>query len=304
MKTKFLALVSVIALVFSGCSADIEMKIQSNSKVEMTVVCDIEKDMYDAALLLSGMSAQDMMSDMGGADIKVVTIDGKQYYEIRETESGTPKQIMSSFDDGQSRCYISGDTFYMNINSGDDGVFGDMSGLGVGTSNALSPENMKMTFTVEFQKPITSTTGVKDAANANRVSFEVPVSTMGSSYTMFATCNEKVSLASVRNLVKKANQIARPKIRSVKAKKTKKKTYTATVKIKKVKEAKRYEIEYSANKSFKKATSILTKKTSAKIKKLKKNKTYYIRVMAFKKNYAGNEVASKYSKVKKIKVKG
>ena len=53
-----------------------------------------------------------------------------------------------------------------------------------------------------------------------------------------------------------------------------------TIKWNKVVNAKKYEIQISTNKKFKKATIIKTKKTSKTIKKLKSNKKYYIRIRA------------------------
>ena len=55
---------------------------------------------------------------------------------------------------------------------------------------------------------------------------------------------------------------------------------------------------------FKKSVKkVYFKGTSKTISKLRKNKTYYIKVRAYKKNASGKKVYSKYSKVKKIKIK-
>jgi len=84
----------------------------------------------------------------------------------------------------------------------------------------------------------------------------------------------------------------------------------ATVKWKKVskksqKKIAKIQIQYSTDKSFKSGVKTTTAKKSVaskKIKKLKSKKTYYVRVRAYKK--VGNVVhVSKWSKVKKTKIK-
>lgn len=67
---------------------------------------------------------------------------------------------------------------------------------------------------------------------------------------------------------------------------------------KKVKNAKKYQVQYSLKKNFKKAIIKTTKKVSYTIKKLKKKKKYYFRVRAINGNEKG-----KWSQVKSIKIK-
>ena len=69
---------------------------------------------------------------------------------------------------------------------------------------------------------------------------------------------------------------------------------------KKLKKAKGYQVQYAANKKFKK-TSKLTKANKYVSKKLKK-KTYYVRVRAYQ-MVNGKKVYGKWSAVKKVKVK-
>ena len=67
-----------------------------------------------------------------------------------------------------------------------------------------------------------------------------------------------------------------------------------------------YQIQYSANKKFKKAKTINTNKTTRNIKKLKKNKRYYVRVRTYKKVTVNGKVKtyySKWSKTKSVRVK-
>ena len=71
------------------------------------------------------------------------------------------------------------------------------------------------------------------------------------------------------------------------------------VKYKKANNAKKYKIQYSTDKKFKKSVKTkTTTKTSYKIKGLKKNKTYYVRVCA-----VNGEKSSSWTKVKKVKIK-
>ena len=63
-----------------------------------------------------------------------------------------------------------------------------------------------------------------------------------------------------------------------------------------------YQIQYAANKKYKKAKKTVTQKKQYVIKKLRKKKTYYIRVRAYT-VYNGKRVYGRWSKVKKVKIK-
>ncbi len=69
-----------------------------------------------------------------------------------------------------------------------------------------------------------------------------------------------------------------------------------------VKGAKGYQVQYAANKNFKKKSSVSTKKTTYTIKKLKKNKIYYIHVRAYDTN-GTEKTYGAWSKITKVKVK-
>lgn len=89
--------------------------------------------------------------------------------------------------------------------------------------------------------------------------------------------------------------VGKVKIKS--AKNTKKKSIV--LKLKKVKNAKKYRIQYSTSKKFKKnVNSRVTKKLKVTFKNLKKGKTYYIRVRAIN----GKELGA-WSSSKKVKIK-
>ena len=85
------------------------------------------------------------------------------------------------------------------------------------------------------------------------------------------------------------------------AKVTVKNTQTRKIKItwKKVKNAKKYQVQYSTSKKFKKRVVLkTTKKLKYTIKKLIKGKTYYIRVRG-----VNGKKVGKWSKIQKIKIK-
>lgn len=63
-----------------------------------------------------------------------------------------------------------------------------------------------------------------------------------------------------------------------------------------------YQIQYSTNKKFKSKKSIQSVKTKATIKSLQLKKTYYVRVRAYR-TYDGKKLYSKWSNVKKVKIK-
>ena len=100
----------------------------------------------------------------------------------------------------------------------------------------------------------------------------------------------------------KITQPTAVKLLSVKNQKGKK----AQVKWKKNTKASGYQVQYSMKKNFKSGIKNITikknKTTSTVLKKLKKKKTYYVRVRAYKK--LGNKTYySKWSNVKKVKIK-
>ncbi|WP_051437771.1 Ig-like domain-containing protein [Eubacterium xylanophilum] len=94
-----------------------------------------------------------------------------------------------------------------------------------------------------------------------------------------------------------SNKVAATKIKSAKNKKGKK----IVIKLKKVKGAK-YQVTYSLNKKFRKAKSKKASKPTITLKKLKKKNVYFIKARTYKK-INGKTVYSKYTKVKKVKVK-
>ena len=113
--------------------------------------------------------------------------------------------------------------------------------------------------------------------------------------------------------IKKYNQFKKRKgkIKSLKVVKKKKKYYLK-ITVNKIFSSgtygeKGYQIKYATNKRFKKAKTIKLKRTkkslNSKSWKVKKGKTYYVKVRGYMKTRTGKTIYTKYSAVKKIKVK-
>lgn len=105
----------------------------------------------------------------------------------------------------------------------------------------------------------------------------------------------------VKNDKNKGKAISAPgTVKGLTAKNKKKKSVILTWK--KVSGAKGYQIQYAADKKFKKKKCKVTKKTKYTLKKLKKKKTWYFRVRAYKLD-GKKKIYGKCSKSKKIKIK-
>lgn len=96
------------------------------------------------------------------------------------------------------------------------------------------------------------------------------------------------------------SKVSRPKTKPVKSLSGKNRKFT--VKYGKASGADGYQIQYGTKRTFKKAVTKLTKKTTYTSGRLKKNKVYYVRVRAYKTDSAKNKVYGKWSNVKKIKL--
>lgn len=109
------------------------------------------------------------------------------------------------------------------------------------------------------------------------------------------TDNVQASATPVVNKLK----LDAPKIKSIKATAGKLK-----VTLSKVKKAQGYQVSIGTKKNgkYKVVLKLKANKVTGTIKKLKKNKTYYVKARAYA-SVDGNKVYSKYSKVKKAKVK-
>lgn len=136
----------------------------------------------------------------------------------------------------------------------------------------LKEEDIQTSITVQFPNAIVSTNGAKDASNPNAAIFSVPLT---GKINMFATTKAGVTEASVKATIKKLNTVKATKIKSLKANKVKKnaKKATVTLKFKKVKGIKKYEVEYSLKKNFKKSKVKLQRRLHTQLRTLRKVKS-------------------------------
>lgn len=161
------------------------------------------------------------------------------------------------------------------------------SNTGTASAAANSADNGKTT----------ATTNVPGTGNAATVSNKQKVST-SSHYTA--------------QEIKRYNQFKKKKgkIKSLKLVKKKKKYYLK-ITVKRIYAPGTYgetgyQVKYAANKSFKKAKSVKfsrKKSLTSKSWKVSKGKTYYVKVRAYMKTRTGKTIYTKYSAIKKIKVK-
>ena len=308
MKKKIVLLMMAMVLIFTGCmQSQYNFEIQSDGKVTFQLKVDYEKDVIDNALKEQGISEEEYKLAM--SDMKIVTIDDKEYYEILESGTSTAKELMSSMNEEGVDFYITEDTFYAyektSSGIGMNSSYSDtLAVYGIKESD-IDTSAIKSEWNVTFSENIVTTNGIVDSENPKKVTFAFSGADSAKSYTMFATTNEKVTLDSVKKLINDSNTIKKPTLKSVKANKVKKKKKNATVTVKfsKVTGAKSYVVEYSTKKNFKNSSTKTVKKTTVKLTKMKKGKKYYFRVFAQKENYAGNTVTSKASKTKSVKTK-
>lgn len=310
--TKIVALLLTVVMVFTGCATvENSTVIYSNGSAKVTTVMDIEKAALDKAIKEMGYTDPEAYFKQSIGDYQyyeVVTIDEKQYYEIREVNFVDSKSLSTGWsynglDLSEHGYYITKDTVYglteaMNSSDEDD-YYSYAYYLETYKSLGFDPsKSLKVTQSFEFPANITATNGIIDAANAKKVTFNIDITKKN---TIFATTNSANTLESVKKMVDKKNTVKKPTIKSLKIKSVKKKG-TAVLKLKKQK-GMRFEIEYSTSKKFKLSKTEWkdTKKTTVTLKKLKKGKKYYVRVRAYKQNYAGSYVYSKWVK-KTIKV--
>lgn len=311
IKTKIMALMLIAALTLTGCmNADIGIVINSDGSGSLEVVMTIDKQAYidtltkSTGMQLSASDIKELETAMIAEGCKIVTIDGKEYYQTSEKQTIKRGELQETFG-GDGVSYVTTDTVYivmdMRMDEGSTtNEFAGAADYGVSLDD-IPADSVKVTATVQMPKAIVNTNGTIDKANSNKASFNLP---LGKKTTVFATTKNGVTASTVKTTVKKLNTVNAPKIKKLKANKVKAnaKKATITLKIKKVKAAKNYQIEYSTKKSFKNAASKTTKKTTYTIKKLKKGKKYYVRVRACKTNYAGVDIYSKWTK-KSVKTK-
>ncbi len=307
IKTKLMALLIVVVMVFSGCaSVKMDVVINSNGSGMLYMTMRLDKAAVNTELKKEGITDA-MMSTYwqtleqtykeDGFSVRTVTVDGKEYMQIQRLE----KVNMAAELNFSDNSYITTDTYYTEIDTKD--MMGNAGDMGDVNAIANSVDMSKIAFEVSVTLPnnIVKTNGTISETDKKVVKFNVP---LGKKSVLFAT-KGNVALADVQKKVKAANTIAKPKLKKIKANKLKKKAKSASVTVKwnKVKGAKKYEVTLATDKKFTKNLKFkTTKKNTITIKKLKKNKKYYVQVVAAKKNLVGVDVYSKPAK-KSVKTK-
>lgn len=311
IKMKLMALIVVVAMVFSGCaSINLDVVINSDGSGKAQITMRLDKAAMNTELKKQGMTDAMLSAYWNqleqtykeiGINARNVTVEGKEYLQIQQIQKLRKGKLASDLDISDNS-YVTTDTFYTEIDTKE--LMGDTGDLGEMGAMASSIDMSKITFEVSVVMPndIVKTNGTISEADKKTVKFNAP---MGKKSVLFATTSGNVTLESIQKKVKASNTVAKPKLKKVKANKVKKnaKSASITVKWSKVKGAKRYEVNVATSKKFIKSVSFKsTKKNSITIKKLKKNKKYYIQVVAVKKNLAGTDVYSKPAK-KTVKTK-
>lgn len=313
IKMNLLAMLLIVVVAFTGCmKMDVAVVINQDGSAKFAVTALVDKqDVLDSIAKMNGaaLTADEVATydkSMAEEGFTAVTIDGKEYYQVVESDNIKAGKLSEYFSGEGIDSYVTADTVYLKFKDNNSAIgTGDIAEMKESFEQMgmeLSLDDIQYNMSFEFPNAIVSTNGTVDAANPNKVTFTVSMTS--SSFTFFATTNSSVTEAGVKAEIKKLNKINAPKIKKLKADKsnsTAKKT-TATLKIGRVKGAKKYQIEYGLKKNFKKAKSVTTKKLTYKLKKLTKGKKYYVRVRACKVNYAGQTVYSKWTK-KTLKVK-
>lgn len=312
IKVKVMALVLVIAMVFTGCmNENCDIKINSDgsawTKVDMLVDRQATIDGYNKIAAQTGEKideaelAKQLDASMAEGSYKKVTIDGKEYYQMSRTQTIKKGELQKEFATDGQESYVTTDTVYFEMDMSKVEDNEEMSQILALTQGSDMKLDLKITFNVEMPKKIVNTNGVIDKENPNKASITTTMD-VGKKIVVFATTKAGTTIASTKALIKKLNTVKVPKIKKARANKVKAKAKKATITLKfnKVTGAKRYEIQYGIKN--KKATTKYVKKTTVVLKKLTKGKKYVIKVRAEKKNYVDQTIYSKWSK-KTVKTK-
>ena len=157
-----------------------------------------------------------------------------------------------------------------------------------------SSVNSKVTSWQIWENPTVN--GIKVTKDKTKVTIGIKTSVKAGGWGAW----DDVSLVKTGDVTVTPSQtVTKPaKVTNLKVKAAKKKL---NISWKKVSKADGYQVQYSTNKSFKKAVTVNVKKCSLTVSKVKSKKTYYVRVRAYKNNGA-KKVVGAYSKTLKVKV--
>lgn len=295
-----MSLLLVVVMVFTGCATiDSTTVINSDGTAKITQTIELEKTETDKKLKEANYSdplvALNTYGMMSGLYFKVVTKDGKQYYQATETKTikkaeNLSPRLTEDLAGYYSDFYATADTVY-GVIDGSEMMNGDLDYF---ASNVDLKTSLNVSYTFVFSANVVNTTGTISKDNPKQVTFSIPINGKA---TIFASTKSANTYEKVKAKVAKLNTVKSTKIKSLKVTKIKKNKGTVSLKYKKIKDAS-YEIEYSTSKKFNysKTRYKYTKKTSVTLKKMKKGKKYYVRVRAVKYNYAGTYIHSKFVK--------
>lgn len=312
-KAKVVALMLVLALALTGCAQiDVGVTINQDGSGKEVGTVTIDKQEMVKQMKLVGIASgtpikdsdiKDMEKELISGGYKLVTIDGKEYYTMQETQNIKKGELQKEFGSDGGASYVTTDTFYVTLDMSDADDRGAMLSSSELKAYGITDVSdiMKFNISVEMPQNIVNTNGKIDPSNPKKVTFDVSLTGKN---VLFATTKSGVTKESVKATINKLNAVKAPKKLKLKANavKANAKKATITVKYKKVSGAKKYQIQYSAKKNFKGAKSKYTSKLTYTINKLKKGKKYYVRVRAGKVNYAGQMVYGKWTK-KSVKTK-
>lgn len=113
-KVKVLAVTAAVTVMFTGCMTEnANVKINSDGTASAVATVDIDKASMDTWLTSAGMTTSDI-SD--GKEMKVVTKDGKEFYEATETYSSTVDKIGEVVKEAlSSDAYVTSTTLYSEV---------------------------------------------------------------------------------------------------------------------------------------------------------------------------------------------
>lgn len=296
---KLVAAVMMIAVMMSlTACAEVTLKTKIYSDGSAYIVADVymDRDMviksYDEAIYeASGEHMDDSLiqqldeSMSEGNNCEIVNKDDKTYYHMIEKEKVKKENLNKYFSGDSVKEYVDKNVVYLEIDGISDAEINQMYEQ-YGDSNANINDYLKYTLEFEFPKEIKAVKGGHiSERNPKKVIFELDAAKKN---VLFATTSDNVTIKSVKDKIKKLNQIAATKITKKNVKKN-----TATLTLKKVKGASTYKVEYSVKKNFKNSKTKLVTGNKVVLNNLKKGTKYYVRVSACKKNYAQKYVYSK-----------
>lgn len=313
--TKVIALLLVAVMLFSGCSkVELTTTIYSNGGAKVVSVWNLKKSEFDKFITEQlGYSDPDAYFESlkVGSYYENVTIDGEEYYQMRElavVEAGDLFKDDLNMQLGISKngLDITKDTVYGVVDSetvqSNTELFAMYTAKQFKTMGYDLNNMIKLTVAFEFPANIVSTNGTIDSTNPKKVTFNIDLNNKET--VVFATTTNKTE-AELKAAYEDENTLAKTKIKNIKIKYTKKKKAKAVVKIKTVSGAEEYQVQFSTNKNFKKGTrknAWTWDGNKVTREGLVRGETYYVRARAIKYTYDYDIIRSDWTKPIKVKI--